>query len=58
MKLIITAEENITLEVQPKEGQEAVAFTDIIGTLEYVKSLVTDQLKLKLLQMETEKQEQ
>jgi hypothetical protein len=57
MKLLITAEQTIKLEVQPLEGQQ-VAFTDIVGILEYAKQLVIEQWKNELIKLENEQQEQ
>ena len=55
MKLLITAEQTIKLEVQPVEGQQ-VAFTDIVGILEYAKQLVIEQWKNELIKLENEQQ--
>ena len=54
MKLLITAEETIKLEVIPNEGNQ-VAFTDIVGILEYAKSLVIEQWKNELIKIEQDK---
>ena len=55
MKLLITADETIKLEVQPGEGKQ-VAFTDIVGILEYAKSLVIEQWKVELYKIEQQKE--
>lgn len=40
MKIIVTVEKGINVEVQPKEENQQVAITDIIASLEFAKTLV------------------
>ena len=47
MKIIVTAEKEISIEVQQEEGQ-LVAFTDIVGILEFAKQMVLAQWQQKL----------
>jgi hypothetical protein len=47
MKIIITAEKKVFVEVQPAEGTQ-VAFTDVVGVLELVKQMVIGQWQEQL----------
>lgn len=40
MKIIVTVEKGVNVEVQPKEENQQVAITDIIASLEFAKTLV------------------
>ena len=47
MKIIVTAEKQVHVEVQPNEGQ-AIAFTDVVGILELAKAIVLAEWKEQL----------
>lgn len=51
MKIIVTAEKQVHVEVQPNEGQ-AIAFTDVVGILELAKQIVVGEWQQQLAQVQ------
>lgn len=48
MKIVVHCENQVRVEVVPSEGQEHVAFTDIVASLEMAKSVVVNQWQLQM----------